>query len=81
MKKFRVRDGDEKGEFEVHHVTQSEATTQEFIAKAITVTVLALLVFSAACMAFVGKNPELSAINTLATTLLGVVMGYYFKGH
>jgi hypothetical protein len=80
MKKFRVRDG-EKGEFEVHSVTEIEAKTQAFIAKAITVTVLALLIFSAVCVAFFGKNPDLIAIAASATTLMGVVVGHYFKGN
>lgn len=80
MKKFCVRTDDQKAEFEVYSVAAVEAKTQAFIAKAITVTVLALLTFSAICVAFVGKNPDLNAITTSATTLMGVVVGHYFKG-
>jgi hypothetical protein len=80
MKKFRVCDDDEKGQFEVHSITEIEAKTQAFIAKAITVTVVTLLIFTAACVAFLGKNPDLSAITTSATTLMGVLVGHYFKG-
>jgi hypothetical protein len=79
MKKFRVRDG-KKGEFEVDSVIEIEAKTQAFIAKAITVTVLTLMIFTAICVAFFGKNPDLIAMATSATTLMGVVVGHYFKG-
>lgn len=80
MKKFRVHDHDEKGEFDVYSVAAIRAKTQAFIAKAIIVTVLALLVFGAVCAAFAGKSLELSAVTTSATTLMGVVVGHYFKG-
>jgi hypothetical protein len=81
MRKFRVRDRDEKGEFEVNSVTEIQARTQRFIAMAITLTVLALLIFAAVCMAFFGTNPDLSAITHSAMALMGVVVGHYFKGH
>jgi hypothetical protein len=80
MKRFRVRNGEKKDEFHVHNVSEIKAKTQGFIAKAITVTVLALLVFTAVCAAIFGKSGELSAVTTSATTLMGVVVGHYFKG-
>ena len=75
--KFRVRDDDEKGEFQVKNLDK-EATTRSFVAKAIIITGLLILLAVAIYAACVKNDSQLREVMSSITTLMSFVLGYYF---
>jgi hypothetical protein len=79
MTKYRVRNDDEKGEFEIEDVRLGEAKDRGFIAKAVVAVGLTVLVISTAYAAVTGNDAELRASANTAGMLICLVLGYYFK--
>jgi hypothetical protein len=79
MTKYRVRNDDEKGEFEIHEVRLLEAKNRGFIVKAVVIGGLALLAVWAIYAAITGKDAELRAAATTGSNLICLALGYYLK--
>ena len=77
--KFRVRDENRKGDFDIQQFRWEEARTRSFIAKCVTVSGLLLLGFCAAHAAASGNENELHIIVSSTTMLMGFVLGRYFS--
>lgn len=77
--RFRVRGTENKDEFEIHEMRKIEATTRSFIARAVILTVLCVLVFVAVYAAIAGKSELLTSITSSMTTMSAFVLGHYFK--
>ena len=79
MTKYRVRNDDEKGEFEIKEVRLLEARNRGFIVKAVVIGGLALLAIWAIYAAITGKDAELRAAAITGSHLICVVLGTYIK--
>lgn len=75
--KFRVRDDDEKGEFQVKNVDK-ESATRSFVAKSVIITGLLILIAVAVYAACVRNDSQLREATGSITTLMSFVLGYYF---
>ncbi len=76
--KFRVRDDEKKGDFEVENV-RIEARTRGFFAKLIVSVGVGLLLAAAAHAVIAGKDNELRYVMGSMTALMLLVLRYYFK--
>lgn len=75
--KFEVRDGD-KGDFEVKDVKAADEETRNFVARAVVLVGLALLVGGAAFAMISRDGDAVRWIVGTGQTFVGAVLGYYF---
>jgi hypothetical protein len=79
MKRLRVRDDNEQGEFAVKSVRQIDAETRSFIAKAVTLSGVIALMLTAGFFAMRGDDARLVAIASVIGNLLSFILGCYFR--
>jgi len=78
MKRFRARDDDEKGAFEVESLRVIDAKTQGFVVKVVVVGVIVSLAVAVIVLAVRGDDVRLAAIVGIMSNLMSFVLGRYF---